>query len=103
AEDDIRDKLVLEFRRVLFRSEGEDAGGAEQHGRVLPNLPCLDVAEKTAAFFGGEAGAVDDAVDDLLVDHVVDEACYGSRDEGGEIGRASCREGVEGALTGGRA
>src|SRR4051794_18380062 len=63
----------------------EPEGGDEEHSGVPLHPPVLDDAEEAAALLGGEAGAVDDAVDALLVDGVVDEATDGPGDGGDAV------------------
>src|SRR5436305_11826482 len=66
------------FMRLLGvhgRDQGraEDDKGAEQEGGVLLHPSGLQAAEHRPALFRYQSGAVDDAVDHLLVDDVVDE------------------------------
>src|SRR5438270_5227256 len=68
--------------------EAEQPGGAEEHGRVLLHASGLDIAKDAPALLGGEAGAVDDAVDNLLVDDVVDEPGHLAADEGHAVDEA---------------
>src|SRR3954452_14578943 len=63
----------------------EPEGGEEEHSRVPLHPSVLDDAEEAAALLGGEAGAVDDAVDALLVDDVVNEAADGPGDGGDTV------------------
>ena len=52
---------------------GEDGRAGEEEGGVLLHAPGLHLAEALAAALGSGARAVDDGVDDALVDLVVDE------------------------------
>src|SRR3954452_9106050 len=54
-------------------NEAEQSGCTEEHGGVLLHASGLDVAEDPAALLGGETGAVGDPVDDLLIHDVADE------------------------------
>src|SRR5207244_5936734 len=90
AEDGIRDDLVTEFRRVLFRSAGR------MMSSTLGRLTKLDHAVNTALMLSYVAIAKGDEVGLLGFADTVrayDPARRGHRQF--QIGRASCREGGE--------
>src|SRR5581483_5151983 len=65
--------------------QGERRGGREEHGRVLLDAAGLDRAQQPAALLRRQPHPVDRAVDDALIDHVVDREAEPARGDAGPV------------------
>src|SRR5205085_8759101 len=95
-EDGIRDLTVLEFRRVLFRSDVLELHGAAKvpHWNRDQIARMLGRAQNSVHLYEGHVGGAFGVRGELYPEDVL--ACAAALEfRRPEIGRASCRERVE--------